>query len=151
MGNSTPSVEYPCGRETEMAKQSDLLTLWVHYESRGYDDKNRMFAASTLLLGASGGLFGGAVTCLTARPTQSLAASVLATLSQRLGQWVKPGLLLHVVHRLTRYGGGQVERPTTRHRAVGRAAETNCAGLADHAAEREAIRLLAREVKSAFR
>ena len=29
--------------------------------------------------------------------------------------------------------------------------ETNCAGLADHAAEREAIRLLAREVKSAFR
>jgi alkanesulfonate monooxygenase SsuD/methylene tetrahydromethanopterin reductase-like flavin-dependent oxidoreductase (luciferase family) len=28
--------------------------------------------------------------------------------------------------------------------------ETNCAGLADHAAEREAIRLLAREVKSAF-
>ena len=29
--------------------------------------------------------------------------------------------------------------------------ETNCAGLADHGAEREAIRLLAREVKSAFR
>jgi alkanesulfonate monooxygenase SsuD/methylene tetrahydromethanopterin reductase-like flavin-dependent oxidoreductase (luciferase family) len=29
--------------------------------------------------------------------------------------------------------------------------ETNCAGLADHAAEREAIRLLAHEVKSAFR
>ena len=29
--------------------------------------------------------------------------------------------------------------------------ETNCAGLADHAAEREAIRLLAQEVKSAFR
>src|SRR3954453_4674661 len=29
--------------------------------------------------------------------------------------------------------------------------ETNCAGLAGHAAEREAIRLLAREVKSAFR
>jgi hypothetical protein len=29
--------------------------------------------------------------------------------------------------------------------------ETNCAGLADRAAEREAIRLLAREVKSAFR
>src|SRR5215475_2172580 len=29
--------------------------------------------------------------------------------------------------------------------------ETNCAGLADHAAEREAIQLLAREVKSAFR
>ena len=29
--------------------------------------------------------------------------------------------------------------------------ETNCAGLADHAAEREAIRLLATEVKSAFR
>src|SRR3984893_2167099 len=29
--------------------------------------------------------------------------------------------------------------------------ETNCAGLAAHAAEREAIRLLAREVKSAFR
>ena len=29
--------------------------------------------------------------------------------------------------------------------------EANCAGLADHAAEREAIRLLAREVKSAFR
>ena len=29
--------------------------------------------------------------------------------------------------------------------------ETNCAGLADHAAEREAIRLLAKEVKSAFR
>lgn len=28
--------------------------------------------------------------------------------------------------------------------------ETNCGGLADHAAEREAIRLLAREVKSAF-
>src|SRR3954469_11241156 len=28
--------------------------------------------------------------------------------------------------------------------------ETNCAGLADHAAEREAIRLLAQEVKSAF-
>jgi alkanesulfonate monooxygenase SsuD/methylene tetrahydromethanopterin reductase-like flavin-dependent oxidoreductase (luciferase family) len=28
--------------------------------------------------------------------------------------------------------------------------ETNCAGLADHAEEREAIRLLAREVKSAF-
>jgi alkanesulfonate monooxygenase SsuD/methylene tetrahydromethanopterin reductase-like flavin-dependent oxidoreductase (luciferase family) len=27
--------------------------------------------------------------------------------------------------------------------------ETNCAGLADHTAEREAIRLLAREVKSA--
>src|SRR5262249_33490411 len=29
--------------------------------------------------------------------------------------------------------------------------ETNCASLADHAAERKAIRLLAREVKSAFR
>jgi hypothetical protein len=29
--------------------------------------------------------------------------------------------------------------------------ETNCAGLADHGAEREAIRLPAREVKSAFR
>ena len=29
--------------------------------------------------------------------------------------------------------------------------ETNCAGLAAHAAEREAIRLLAREVKAAFR
>ena len=29
--------------------------------------------------------------------------------------------------------------------------ETNCAGLADHTAEREAIRLLAQEVKSAFR
>jgi hypothetical protein len=29
--------------------------------------------------------------------------------------------------------------------------ETNCAGLADHAAEREAIWLLAREVKLAFR
>jgi alkanesulfonate monooxygenase SsuD/methylene tetrahydromethanopterin reductase-like flavin-dependent oxidoreductase (luciferase family) len=29
--------------------------------------------------------------------------------------------------------------------------EINCAGLADHAAEREAIRLLARQVKSAFR
>ena len=29
--------------------------------------------------------------------------------------------------------------------------ETNCAGLADHSAEREAIRLLAQEVKSAFR
>ena len=29
--------------------------------------------------------------------------------------------------------------------------ETNCAGLADHAGEREAIRLLAGEVKSAFR
>ena len=29
--------------------------------------------------------------------------------------------------------------------------ETNCAGLADHGAEREGIRLLAREVKSAFR
>ena len=29
--------------------------------------------------------------------------------------------------------------------------ETNCAGLADHAAEREAIRLLAQEDKSAFR
>jgi alkanesulfonate monooxygenase SsuD/methylene tetrahydromethanopterin reductase-like flavin-dependent oxidoreductase (luciferase family) len=29
--------------------------------------------------------------------------------------------------------------------------ETNCAGLAAQAAEREAIRLLAREVKSAFR
>jgi hypothetical protein len=29
--------------------------------------------------------------------------------------------------------------------------EMNCAGPADHAAEREAIRLLAGEVKSAFR
>ena len=28
--------------------------------------------------------------------------------------------------------------------------ETNCAGLADHVAEREAIWLLAREVKTAF-
>jgi len=29
--------------------------------------------------------------------------------------------------------------------------ETNCAGLADNTAEREAIRLLAQKVKSAFR
>ena len=54
------------------------------------------------------------------------------------------------IYRLARYGGGEVERPATRHRAVRRAIGNELRRLADHAAEREAIRLLAREVKSAF-
>jgi hypothetical protein len=53
-----------------------------------------------------------------------------------------------------RFGRGSLVAAFSLQRDIGLSGvqlETNCAGLADHAAEREAIRLLAREVKSAFR
>ncbi|WP_143018357.1 hypothetical protein [Belnapia rosea] len=53
----------------------------MHYESRGDDDKSRMLSSSALLLGVSGALFGAAVSCFTASPSQTLAAVLLAMFS----------------------------------------------------------------------
>jgi hypothetical protein len=32
-----------------MGEQSDYLELWIHYEDRGFDDKNRMISTASLL------------------------------------------------------------------------------------------------------
>lgn len=39
-----------------MEGNSDYLTLWTHYESRGSDDKNGMISTASLLISFSGAL-----------------------------------------------------------------------------------------------
>jgi hypothetical protein len=64
-----------------MDERSDYLTLWTHYENRGYDDKSRMLTSASLLIGISGVLFGAAITCFTASPPQPGASIAMALLS----------------------------------------------------------------------
>jgi hypothetical protein len=64
-----------------MDQRADYLTLWVHYESRGYDDKNRMISSSALLLSVSGVLFGAGITWVTASPHQPIQTMILAAMS----------------------------------------------------------------------
>ncbi len=44
-----------------MDGNSDYLTLWTHYESRGFDDKNRMIATASLLIGFAGAMLGASI------------------------------------------------------------------------------------------
>jgi hypothetical protein len=51
-----------------MDENSDYLTLWTHYESRGFDDKNRMIATASLLISFAGALLGASFGSIGASP-----------------------------------------------------------------------------------
>jgi hypothetical protein len=73
MGNGILNVL----EEGLMGEQSDYLELWIHYEDRGFDDKNRMISTASLLLSVSGGLLGASAS-VGAVGQRALAASGLA-------------------------------------------------------------------------
>ena len=60
---------------------SDYLTLWKHYDSRGFDDKNRMISTASLLISFAGALLGASISSLVASPRQLGMAAGLAMLS----------------------------------------------------------------------
>jgi hypothetical protein len=74
-------VDAVLSEEGAMDLNSDYLTLWAHYESRGFDDKNRMISTATLLISFAGVLLGASISSLVATPPQPGAATVLAILS----------------------------------------------------------------------
>ena len=60
-----------------MGEKPDYLTLWTHYEGRGFDDKNRMVSTASLLISFAGVLLGSAVSVLVqeaAGPASCLGA-----------------------------------------------------------------------------
>src|SRR5713101_8023944 len=67
-----------------MDENSDYLTLWTHYESRGFDDKNRMIATASLLISFAGALLGASFGSIGASPR---TAAVLAILSGLMALW----------------------------------------------------------------
>src|SRR5262245_44275725 len=64
-----------------MDAKSDYLALWTHYESRGFDDKNRMIATASLLISLAGALLGASISSLVASPRQPGTAAGLAICS----------------------------------------------------------------------
>ena len=67
-----------------MDENSDYLTLWTHYESRGFDDKNRMIATASLLISFAAALLGASFGAIGASPR---TAAVLAILSGLMALW----------------------------------------------------------------
>src|SRR6266571_9552552 len=53
-------------KEGVMDGNSDYLTLWTHCETRGYDEKNRMISAASVLISLAGTLLVASITTLTA-------------------------------------------------------------------------------------
>jgi hypothetical protein len=60
--------------------RADFLSLWVHYEERGYDDKNRMISTASLLIGFSGALLGMSISALST-PAVAIVVAVLSCLT----------------------------------------------------------------------
>ena len=65
-----------------MDGNSDYLTLWTHCEGRGYDEKNRMISAASVLIGLAGTLLVASISALVGtNPEHPGIAAELAVLS----------------------------------------------------------------------
>ena len=65
-----------------MDGNTDYLTLWAHCESQGYDEKNRMISAASVLIGFAGTLLAASISTLVENKPEYLGiAAGLAFLS----------------------------------------------------------------------
>jgi hypothetical protein len=65
-----------------MDGNSDYLTLWTHYENRGFDDKNRMISTASLLIGFAGAMLGASIS--SPQPATAAGLAILSGLTALL-------------------------------------------------------------------